>query len=420
MKRSLLTTLLGAFIATGAFAQNVTIPDANFKAYLVADPNINTNSDGEIQVSEAAAFTTSINCNFLNISDFTGIEAFVNLHSLTIVYNPVTTLDLSQNTALTVLDIYNNNLTSLDVSNNTALVELRCENNPIGSLDVGNLPVLDMLTCGNCALTSLDVTNNPMLSTLDLGNYTSFNPNQLTSIDLSNNTDLATFGIAGNLLTAIDVSNNDALSWFSCHYNNITSLNISNLTGLITLYAGRNQYTAIDLTNNTNLESIDISMNPLVGTIDISNHTAIRSIICNSTNISGLNVANGHNSEFTAMYAYENPNLTCIEVDDEVWSTTNWNQWTSKDSLAVYSEDCGGLGIEENKWIISMYPNPASSQLTIEAAQPVLISLLNATGANMKTLAVQAGVNSVSVQDLKPGLYFILDEKGNQSRFIKQ
>ena len=36
------------------FGQNVIITDANFKAYLVGEPIINTNGDTEIQVSEAA------------------------------------------------------------------------------------------------------------------------------------------------------------------------------------------------------------------------------------------------------------------------------------------------------------------------------------------------------------------------------
>ena len=56
------------------FGQNVNIPDANFKAYLVGEPSINTNGDSEIQVSEATAFNGTIDCSFLNISDLTGIE----------------------------------------------------------------------------------------------------------------------------------------------------------------------------------------------------------------------------------------------------------------------------------------------------------------------------------------------------------
>src|SRR5690606_12670921 len=55
-------------LCTASNAQNVTIPDANFKAYLVGNTLINTNEDTEIQVSEAAAFAGEFYCNNLDIA----------------------------------------------------------------------------------------------------------------------------------------------------------------------------------------------------------------------------------------------------------------------------------------------------------------------------------------------------------------
>ena len=52
MKKLLLILLCLPMIG---FGQNVNIPDANFKAYLVGNTAINTNGDSEIQVSEANA-----------------------------------------------------------------------------------------------------------------------------------------------------------------------------------------------------------------------------------------------------------------------------------------------------------------------------------------------------------------------------
>ena len=57
MKKLLLILLFLPFIG---FGQNVNIPDANFKAYLVGNSAINTNGDSEIQVSEATAFNGAI------------------------------------------------------------------------------------------------------------------------------------------------------------------------------------------------------------------------------------------------------------------------------------------------------------------------------------------------------------------------
>ena len=114
MKKLLLILLCLPMIG---FGQNVYIPDANFKAYLVGNSSINTNGDTEIQISEASAFGGIIFCANLGISDLTGIEAF---------------------TALTVLNCSSNLITSLDVSNNTALTELFCYDNQLTSLDVRN------------------------------------------------------------------------------------------------------------------------------------------------------------------------------------------------------------------------------------------------------------------------------------------
>ncbi len=418
MKKSLLLSLFTILVTLTVSAQNVNIPDANFKAYLVADPNINTNADAEIQISEATAFSGSINCNFLNIFDFTGLEAFVNLTSLTIVYNPVTTLDVSQNTALTVLDVYINSLTSLDVSHNTALVELRCERNPIGSLDVSNLTQLNMLTCNDCSLTSLDVSNNPMLTLLDAGNYYSNSMNQLTSIDVSNNTQLEQLNVSRNLLTSLNANNNTALEILGCNGNQLTNLNTSNLVSLNTLYAGHNLFTTLDFSANLNLEILDIANNPLTGTIDISNHTAVRQFSCDQTQISGLNLANGHNSEFTNLYIYGNDNLSCIEVDDAAWADANWTSWQHKDPWASYSEDCI-LEIKDDKSILGLYPNPVNDALYIELGENTEVQIKNLMGETLITYNTEKGVNTIDVSNLPSSIYFVSIAHKTDQKFIK-
>ena len=141
------------------FGQNVNIPDANFKAYLVGNTAINTNGDTEIQVSEATAFGGSIICTNMNISNLTGIEDFIALTTLGCSMNQLTALDLSNNTSLTALSCATNQLTSLDVSNNTALTSLSCYLNHLTSLDVSSNTVLTTFNCFDNQLTSLDVRN---------------------------------------------------------------------------------------------------------------------------------------------------------------------------------------------------------------------------------------------------------------------
>lgn len=131
MKKKLLIILV-LFCINLIQAQNVNIPDVNFKNYLLNNSAINTNGDGQIQVSEAIAFNGSIFCGNKNISNLTGIEAFVNITELYCFANHLTTLDLSHNTALTYLTCSDNQLTSLNIKsgNNTSLGWLFSTANP--------------------------------------------------------------------------------------------------------------------------------------------------------------------------------------------------------------------------------------------------------------------------------------------------
>jgi hypothetical protein len=133
MKRTLLTLTVALATSTITLnAQNVNIPDPIFKSLLVGTSIINTNSDSEIQVSEAIAFNGVISCHSQFISDLTGIEAFINITELQCHNNLLTQLDLSNNVALVALRCYNNQLTSLNIANgnNSNIYELRANSNP--------------------------------------------------------------------------------------------------------------------------------------------------------------------------------------------------------------------------------------------------------------------------------------------------
>ena len=416
MKKLLLILLCLPFIG---FGQNVYIPDANFKAYLVGNTAINTNGDTEIQGSEANSYNWGIHCSNLNISDLTGIEDFISLTSLSCNDNQLTSLDLSNNTALTSLYCWQNQLTSLDLSNNTALTTLHCTQNQITSLDLSNNTALTTLSCWQNQLTSLDlsntlltyfppsslwiggqinslelhinnmtmltevdcnpenltilnVVNNPsltelncsnnQLTSLDVSNNTalthlecdgnqltsldvsgatalthlSCSSNQLTSLDVSNNTALTEFGCAYNQLTSLDVSNNTALTEFGCAYNQLTSLDVSNNTALTWLNCGSNPLSFLDLSVNTALTYLYCYNNPLTS-LDVSNNTALTQLDCSNNPLTSLDLRNGNNTNITYFNTTNNPNLTCIDVDDPTYSTVNW---TIIDSWTAFSSNC--------------------------------------------------------------------------------
>ena len=114
-QRSVLV-LFFLFHAIFAEAQVVTIPDANFKAALIAK-GVDGNSDGQIQTSEALAVGT-LDVGNKSISDLTGIQSFTNLTTLYCDSNNLTNLDVTKNILLTKLECGSNKLASLDVTQN--------------------------------------------------------------------------------------------------------------------------------------------------------------------------------------------------------------------------------------------------------------------------------------------------------------
>jgi len=280
------------------------VPDNNFEAYL------EINGMGNGIPYDSSVFTSAIDTlTYLDISmgagtatgifDLTGIEDFTALIDLRCSYNQLTSLDLSQNTALTYLNCRNNWLTSLNVSASTALDLLHCQDNQLTSLDISQNIALTVLICGNNQLTSLDVSQNTALNSLQCQN------NDLTSLDVSNNTALIYLDCAGNQLTNLDVTNNITVFNLQCHYNDLTSLDVSNNTALALLYCHYNQLTSLDVRNGNNDSVIDFN-------------------------------------------TINNPNLTCISVDDATWSTAHWTVANGNiDPQHYFSNNCSGTGIEE-------------------------------------------------------------------------
>ena len=233
---------------------NVVFDDEIFKAYCVE--NFDSDGDGEVSYAEAKV-VTYIDVSQQGISSLKGIEHFINLTWLSCYDNQLTSLDVSQNTALKQLACDHNQLTSLDVSQNTALERLNCYFNQLTSLDVSKNTALISLHCGSNQLTSLDVSHNTALTELLC------HSNQLTSLDVSRNTALISLDCGYNQLTSLDVSRNTVLTSLSCNSNQLTSLDVSQNTVLTSLYCDSNQLASLDVSQNTLLKALWCYNNPL-------------------------------------------------------------------------------------------------------------------------------------------------------------
>ena len=154
-----LLPLLFVLMGLGSAAQIVNIPDANFKNALVnysdvSGRRIDTNNDGEIQYSEAAGFSFIGGGYILaidnqNISDLTGIQAFIYLSYLNCNGNHLTNLDIS---GLPIRQLFcrDNNLTSINLAGCNFLYSIDCSNNQLSSINLSSQnSTFESLVCSN-------------------------------------------------------------------------------------------------------------------------------------------------------------------------------------------------------------------------------------------------------------------------------
>jgi hypothetical protein len=160
--------------------------------------------------------------------------------------------------------------------------------------------------------------------------------NQLTSLDVSNNTALTGLRCDLNQLTSLDVSNNTALVLLTCTDNLLTSLDVSGATSLTTLNCWNNQLTSLDVSQNTAFTTLSCGSNQLT-TLDVR-----------TGNSNNMYYVDAYNNHFPGIVVQNNPYLTCINVDDSAYSTANWIVATNMDAQHYFSNNCSGTAIQEH------------------------------------------------------------------------
>ena len=146
-------------------------------------------------------------------------------------------------------------------------------------------------------------------------------------------------------LTGIEHLSN--LNELYCSNNQITSLDISNLSGLKFFSCLDNQLTSLDVSNNDSLIDLNCSSN-LINSLSLTNNTILFSLQCYNNLLTSLDVRNGNNQNINEFKTAFNPQLYCIDVDDDVWSTSIWTSgWGNIDAQHYFSNNCSGTVIDE-------------------------------------------------------------------------
>ena len=358
--------LLVFWICQISYAQIVDIPDPNFKAGLIEE-GVDTNGDGEIQVSEAEE-VLYLHLPYRNIESIEGILSFTNiitlnlrnnnltsleLHDLPQLYslgldenqldnivlydlpllrnlwvesNNLTSLDLTGLDNLLIVECHRNQLTSLTLPTSSDIYELDCSSNNLTELDLTNLQNLFDLNCNFNSLTTLHLPNPTNLRRLSAlsNNFTSFNvsnqpllntlglaKNDLVSVELPNPSNLTTLSLSENDLTSVDLSNQTNLHVLNLNDNNISSVDFTIFTSLRELHINNNSFTDLDLSNSPDLRILWSSGNNFTS-LDLSTSTNLIALVLGDSPLTSLNIKNGSIEDLSVS---EVPNLEFICVD---------------------------------------------------------------------------------------------------------
>lgn len=260
-----------------------------------------------ITIDAATGFGTMIEADVLGITrlDFgwgnyqipslKGIEHFKNLTFLSINSAGLAELDLSQNTKIVDVQLYDNQLVSLDLSKNLELGNLQLGSNyQLTSLNIDNCTQLWLLDVNETGLTSLNIPNKERIEILAYGRTA-------LSFDLKEFPNVRNLSIYDLGLTSLDIipkNVKEQLYQLQCYDNQIDSINLAEYPNMQYLSIYQNNFKSLDLTSAVNLQELNCH-SCYIEKLDISPLENLRTLYCGQQkdNITLILIANDMQKE---------------------------------------------------------------------------------------------------------------------------
>jgi len=133
--------------------------------------------------------------------------------------------------------------------------------------------------------------------------------------------------------------------------------------------------------------------------------------MCDTNQLTSLDVKNGNNQNMARFHAWGNQSLTCIEVDDVTYATTNWiwiDVIASFSTNCNYPINCGTItDITTFSSSLNLYPNPFSTSTTMELpSKPHTMTIYDIVGNKVREEQV-SGTTIIERGALTNGVYII-------------
>lgn len=233
--------------ANNLTAQNIRIPDENFKKRLIL-LGIDTNGNNEIEKDEAAQ-VTRLYVDKADIFSLEGIQNFVNLEEFGFYYNKIRLVDFSGMKKLKRIYGFRNEITEVNLKNCISLETMNFDNNQITKLNLEGCSNLWEIKISRNNLSSLDISNLKNLKNL----YAE--KNRISNFTMSNNLALEYINISQNSIkNDLDFSKSQQLEELIIYNNPIQQLNIRGLMKLERLDASYTKLTNLNFAGTESLK----------------------------------------------------------------------------------------------------------------------------------------------------------------------
>ena len=225
-------------------------------------------------------------------------------------------------------------------------------------------PVL-FFECSGENITSLDISKNSQLKVLDCSQ------NSLTSLDVSKNTNIGTLNCSNNNLSSLSISKNTVLSILNCSDNRIASLDLSKNTGLFELRCSNNKLTSLNLSKQNRLQEVHCDNNQLSSLIVSKQATGLVEVRCTQNQIQGASMDaliaslpklnNPENPGVLAIYdnSKDSEHNTCTSAQTAAIKKLGWVPYTYNKSANTWKEYTPAT-------FFITYAQPSNGDLTVK------------------------------------------------------
>lgn len=266
-------------------------------------------------------------------------------------------LTLKEATAVKKINIAEKNIYDLKgIEYFTSLTTLDCHSNQLTILDLSQNTALSELYCYSNQLINLDLRNNTDLL------YLNCSENQLINLNVINSKDLIDLECYSNQLINLNISNNTALKELSCYDNQLMNLDVSNNTELKYLYCYSNKLNTLDVSKNELLSYLNCADNNLLK-LNVGENTNLNYLLCYGNELTDLDVSK--NTELKYLYCYsnrinvldtsKNTALISLLCHDNALTSLDLSQNSSLASV-ICNKNIYGIELIDNVFDITLLP----------------------------------------------------------------